>query len=518
MMSETIHNDSTSSSQPNTSQPPTAHPTTQPTPTAHPAPAHERIEPKLLLAIVATGIMAFVGILTETMTNVLFPTLMEEFGIGTSVVQWLTTGYLLVVSVVTPLSSYLNHRFTLKASFAAAVVLCIAGLLIAAVSVNFPMLMIARILQGAGTGVALPLMFNIILEQSPRSRLGLLMGVGNMVCAIAPALGPTVGGVGVAAVGWRWLFAILIPVLVVAGVVGVMSIRQPRPTERVRFGWGQLVLLTIGFVAFVFALDRCGAAITAMSSARSGGTGTLIVAAALLVVSIVALMWFAAMCKRVHDPLIHMGVLRSVPFRWHLLAYVMLEGVTIGFGYLIPNLAQLGFGSTTTVAGLLILPGALLGAVLAPVGGALLDRFGPMRPILLTMALAIVGIVLMLLMVRPGVSVWMICVGYIAYMIGFSMAYPNTMTAGMGVIPQRMQPDGNAMFSTFQQLAGAVGTTVMSICLGVAQSGYSLETDRSAYAAATQRGGRVGIVVLLIVLVCAFAANVRAFVARRMPR
>lgn len=140
-------------------------------------PASERVDPKLLLAIVATGLMAFIGILTETMTNVLFPTLMAEFHIGTAVVQWLTTGYLLVVSIVTPLSSYLNHRFTLKTSFIVAVVLCIAGLLLAALAVNFPMLMIARILQGAGTGVALPLMFNIILEQSPRSRLGLLMGI-----------------------------------------------------------------------------------------------------------------------------------------------------------------------------------------------------------------------------------------------------------------------------------------------------------------------------------------------------
>lgn len=228
---------------------------------------------------------------------------------------------------MTPLSPYLNHRFTLKTSFIAAVVLCIADLLLAALAVNFPMLMIARILQGAGTGVALPLMFNIILEQSPRSRLDLLMGVGNMVCAIAPALGPTVGGVGAAAIGWRWMF------------------------------------------------------------------------------------------------------------------------------------------------------------------GVLLDRFGPMRPILSTMALAIVGILLMLLLVRPSSSVWMICVGYIAYMVGFSMAYANTMTAGMGVIPVSMQPDGNAMFSTFQQLAGAVGTMVMSICLGVAQSGHSITVDKAAFAAATQRGG-----------------------------
>lgn len=246
-------------------------------------PASERVDPKLLLAIVATGLMAFIGILTETMTNVLFPTLMEEFHIGTAMVQWLTTGYLLVVSIVTPLSLYLNHRFTLKTSFIAAVVLCIAGLLLAALAVNFPMLMIARILQGAGTGVALPRMFNIILEQSPRSRLGLLMGVGNMVCAIAPALGPTVGGVGEAAIGWRWMFGVLVLFLAVAGIVGIVTIRQPHATQRVRFHWAQLMLLMLGLVTFVFALDRFGAAITALTAHAQNAAGTLVLAIVLMV-------------------------------------------------------------------------------------------------------------------------------------------------------------------------------------------------------------------------------------------
>lgn len=147
--------------------------------------------------------------------------------------------------------------------------------------------------------------------------------------------------------------------------------------------------------------------------------------------------------------------------------------------------------------------------------GVLLDRFGPMRPILSTMALAIVGILLMLLLMRPSASVWMICVGYIAYMVGFSMAYPNTMTAGMSVIPASMQPDGNAMFSTFQQLAGAVGTTVMSICLGVAKAGHSITADKAAFAAAMQRGGHVAFIVLLVVFLDAFLVNIRAFAARR---
>lgn len=184
---------------------------------------------------------------------------------------------------MTPLSLYLNHRFTLKTSFIAAVVLCIAGLLLAALAVNFPMLMIARILQGAGTGVALPRMFNIILEQSPRSRLGLLMGVGNMVCAIAPALGPTVGGVGEAAIGWRWMFGVLVLFLAVAGIVGIVTIRQPHATQRVRFHWAQLMLLMLGLVTFVFALDRFGAAITALTAHAQNAAGTLVLAIVLMV-------------------------------------------------------------------------------------------------------------------------------------------------------------------------------------------------------------------------------------------
>lgn len=463
------------------------------------------ISGRLLCAIVAAGVMVFVGILTETMTNVLFPTIMEQFRVDASTVQWLTTGYLLTVSIVTPLSGFINRRFTCKSTFAVAALLCVFGLLLAACAPNFWILMTARVLQGMGTGIALPLMFNIILEQSPRSRLGLLMGVGNMVCAIAPALGPMVGGVACVSIGWRAMFAWLTAVIVLAFLVGFFTITQPRPTCRTKCNVRQLVLLFIGFVCFVFALDQIGAAVAGASMCWLWAIG-------LLVASVIALTWFAMLCRNSTQPLIRMGILRNPAFRWHLLAYVMLEGVTIGFGYLIPNLSQLGFHSSPALAGLLILPGALLGAVLGPVAGALLDRFGAMRPIMWTMALAIVGVILMLVLVSPSATVWMIGITYVVYMAGFSMAYPDTMTAGMSVIQPAEQPDGNAMFSTFQQLAGAVGTTVMSICLVVAQSGNSEGT--AAYATATQHGGKWAMAVLLVVLLGAFAANWHAFKMR----
>lgn len=152
----------------------------------------ENISINLILAILSTGIMAFIGILTETLKRA-FPWINGGIPRRHVHCSMAETGYLLTVALVTPLSSYFKRKLKLRTIFLTAIVLCITGCLMAACTLNFPMLMTARILQGAGTGIALPLMFNIILEQSPKSKIGMLMGVGGMVVAVAPALGPTCG-------------------------------------------------------------------------------------------------------------------------------------------------------------------------------------------------------------------------------------------------------------------------------------------------------------------------------------
>lgn len=473
----------------------------------------ERISKRLLLSILATGIMAFIGILTETLMNVLFPELMEEFHIGTSTVQWLTTGYLLVVSLVTPLSSYLKRKLPLKRIFLIAVVLCIAGCVMAACTLNFPMLLAARVLQGAGTGIALPLMFNIILEQSPRSKIGTLMGVGNLVCATAPALGPTVGGLVGTFMPWRWIFVILLVFLIVAFVLGMLSIHQVTPTVDAHLNPLHILCIAVAFVSFIFAVEQGGAAITAMSTSGSSAASSLITPALLLVVAAVMLVVFAQLTRRSFSPLVRLGVLRNVTMRWHLLAYVLLQSVTIGFGYMIPNSGQLGYGVTPLVAGVLVLPGALMGAAVAPISGSLLDKYGPVRPITAAMVVALAGTALMALCIGPETNVVLIGLCYFVYMVGFSMCFANTMTSGLSSLAPEFKADGNAIFSTFQQLSGAVGTTVMSVFLGVAQAGYRSGTRE--FARATVLGAHWGYVALFIVVVCAFAANLRAFACAR---
>ncbi|MDB6519193.1 MFS transporter [Bifidobacterium pseudocatenulatum] len=345
----------------------------------------ENISINLILAILSTGIMAFIGILTETLTNVLFPGLMAEFHVDTSTVQWLTTGYLLTVALVTPLSSYFKRKLKLRTIFLTAIVLCITGCLMAACTLNFPMLMTARILQGAGTGIALPLMFNIILEQSPKSKIGMLMGVGGMVVAVAPALGPTVGGLVGTFMPWRWIFVILLPFLFVSLVCGPKTIHQVTPTEEAHINPLHVLCLAVGFVRFVFALDRGGSAVTAVSNGDTSATTQCVIAVVLLLIAMAALLVFAWVSHRAFSPLVRLTVLRSVKFRWHLLAYVLLQFVTIGYGYMIPNASQLGFGASVLAAGVVLLPGALLGAASAPVSGSLLDKFGSVRPMFTAM-------------------------------------------------------------------------------------------------------------------------------------
>ena len=192
---------------------------------------NEKIPTRLIGAIVAVGSLAFIGILTETVMTVLFPALMREFHVDTATVQWITTIYLLAVAATMPISSFLKRRFALKTIFLAAVILAIVGSLIMIVAQAFPLLIVARIIQGIGSGVATPLMINIILEQSPRSKIGRLMGVGSLVITVAPAIGPTVGGAVTTVLPWRAIFVIAIPLVLIAACIGMKCIEQKTPTE-----------------------------------------------------------------------------------------------------------------------------------------------------------------------------------------------------------------------------------------------------------------------------------------------
>ncbi|MBW3089038.1 MFS transporter [Bifidobacterium sp. 82T24] len=233
-----------------------------------PAQPPQAMSPKLIGSIVAVGSLAFIGILTETVMNVLFPRLMAMLSVNASTIQWLTTGYLLVVSVTVPLSSFLDRRFPHRGIFVVAVLASVAGCMIMIVGNGFPILLCARMLQGIGTGLALPLMFNIILEQAPQPKIGMLMGIGTLVVGTAPALGPAFGGFVAAHTSWRMIFVILLPIMAAALALGLATIIQSHPTGATPFATAQFVMLAVGFTGLIVFINQGAETIDALHDAQ----------------------------------------------------------------------------------------------------------------------------------------------------------------------------------------------------------------------------------------------------------
>lgn len=459
-----------------------------------------RLDARLVASIVATGIMSFAGVVVETAMNVAFPALMADFSVDTATVQWITTGYLLVLSLVVPLSAFLKRRFKSRSLFLAALLLFAVGTVACALAPDFRVLLAGRVVQGVGTGIALPLMFNIVIEQAPLSRLGMMMGLATLITATAPAVGPSVGGLLIGAFGWRAVFAVLLPFLAVAGIVGARSIRQSSPIERPSFSVAEFLLLAGGFASLVFALNRTSQA----------GWASLEVLG-LFALAAVLLAAFVLHASRCACPLVDVAAFRCAPFTLSVCYVVLFQAIVLGLGYLIPYFAQTVRGLDALAAGCLLLPGCLVGAAMAPLGGRILDAFGALRPIISGGLLQAGALCLFSLFGLEGPT-WILALVYVLVPVGQGLSMANSMTNGLSYLDTRLKTDGNAVFNTLQQLGGALGTAVAASIVATAQEGGA------DLAAATSTGVQDAFFALWAMAAVAFACLVGVFVSKGARR
>lgn len=412
---------------------------------------------KLILSVVATGLLSFTGVVVATSMNVTFPTLMKQFGVDTAMVQWITTGYLLMLSVIIPLSSFLKRRFCMKPLFLVAVCVFIIATVMCMVSPNFVFLLLGRLLQGVGAGIALPLMFNIVLEQAPFDKMGFMIGIASLIAAIAPAVGPPFGGLIVNTLGWRMIFAFLLPLLFISLLLGIYAIRQSSITEHVAFDVQGYLLLVLCFVCFILGINA------------ASSVGWLSVRVAILfLICLTALAVFVWHTHKIDVPLIELSIFHSGKFSFSVLYLILLQFICLGIGFLLPNYSQLVMGENAMTAGCILLPGCIIGAALNPFTGRLLDHCGAALPILIGTALALIASLLFALFITKASTAGLTGI-YVFFAAAQGFTVGNIMTNGLRSLPNKLNADGNAVFSTCQQLAGAVGTSVVSTVVSAAQ-------------------------------------------------
>lgn len=400
----------------------------------------------------------------------------------------MTTAYLLVVAIIVPISAFLKRRFRTKTLFVTANLLFILGLVVDATATSFPVLVTGRIIQGLGTGIALPLMFNIIIDWAPARQKGTLMGIGTigtLITAIAPALGPTFGGLIVSRMDWHWIFIMLIPVLVLSLALGLYAIRQAQPTVKVGFdvvGWLIIVLL---FVGFTIGFSKLATIITQQ-----------LIFVAWLVVGLIGLVGFVIRTRRAAQPLINLAIFTTKSYDLHLMAYFLVQICALGLAFILPNYIQLVNGKSALLAGLFVLPGAAIGAVFAPLGGRILDSLGAAKPVLTGSTILVIAMALFTVL-GMHLSGGLILAIYILLMIGIGLTMGNTMTSGLQQLSAEHQADGNAVFNTVQQFAGAIGTSVVSAVITLVQV---QTTGTSAHRTALGSTMALGLLLILVLI------------------
>lgn len=410
--------------------------------------------PSATVIIALLVFSAFVMILNETIMSVALPVLIADLQIAASTAQWLTSGFLLTMAVVIPMSGSLLQRFPVRGIYVASMSLFCAGTLVSALAPGFAVLLGGRIVQACGTAVMVPLLMTTVMKLVPAERRGQTMGTISIVIAVAPAIGPTLSGFILGSLNWRWMFWIVLPIALLALAAGLRRLRvadereEPTPIDPV-----SVPLSALAFAGLVFGLSELGA--SAHGDQRLPAWLPLSVGA-------VAMLLFGARQLQLQRQDRAFLDLRPFTYRRYsvsvglvVLGFMGLFGAII----MVPLYVQDVLGKSALVAGLTSLPGGLLMGLAGPLVGRVYDRRGARVLVLpgsAMLAVALGGFA----MLSATSPIWELIGLQTIMMVGLALMFTPLMTDALGVLPDRLYAHGSAIMTTLQQVAGAAGTAL----------------------------------------------------------
>ncbi len=454
---------------------------------AGPAPALDARDRVVIgVLLVAT----FVVILNETIMAVALPVLMADLGVSPSTGQWLTAGFLLTMSVVIPITGYLIRRVPTRLLFGTAMGLFSTGTLIAALAPGFPVLLLARFVQASGTAIMLPLLMTTVMTLVPPARRGAVMGNLSIVISVAPAIGPTVSGIVLSILGWRGMFAVVLPIAVLVLVLGLRRMVDVGEPTDAPLDVPSVVLSAVGFGGLVYGLSTVGqdtgTGVPAWAPFVAGGLG------------LAAFVGRQLVLQRSDRALLDLRTFRSGTFTIASVLMMLMMATLLGVITLLPIYLQnvLHFAPLST--GLLLLPGGLLMGLLGPVVGRLYDRLGA-RALLVPGAVVTSLALWSATLFTTTSSAWLVLVFHLLLSVGLAFVFTPLFTAGLGAVPPQLYSYGSAIFGSTQQLAGAAGVALLVSVLTIRST--ALQDAGSATVAATAGGIHTAFLVAAIMSV-----------------
>ncbi|MBP1996594.1 DHA2 family lincomycin resistance protein-like MFS transporter [Paenibacillus eucommiae] len=429
---------------------------------------------KKLPIMISLIIGAFFSILNETLLNIAFPDLVVELGVTPSTIQWLSTGYMLLVGVLVPASALLVQWFTTRQMFLGAMFLFSLGTLVCAVAPGFSVLLIGRLLQAAGTGLMLPVLMNTILVLYPPDKRGAAMGTIGLVIMFAPAIGPTLSGLILDSLDWRWLFYMVLPFAIFAFFFAFIYLKNVSDITKPKVDVFSIVLSTLGFGGIVFGFSSAG-------EGHGGWSSPQVYVS--LIVGAISLIWFVLRQIGSKSPMLDLRAFKSPMFSLTTLLLIIVMMTLFSTLLLLPFLLQGALLLTAFTTGLIMLPGGVLNGLLSPLTGKLFDKFGP-RALVIPGAALLIVIMYLFTQVSLATTTGMFIALHISMMIAISMIMMPAQTNGLNQLPRKYYPHGTAILNTLQQVSGAIG---VAFFISIMSSGQRVFLENSSDPTAPQQ-------------------------------
>lgn len=401
---------------------------------------------KMIVVILLAG--AVLAVLNQTLLSPAFPTIMADLHVDATTAQWLTSAYSLVEAVIIPLSAYLIGRFSTRKLFIAGISIFAFGSLLAAFAPFFAILLLGRVFQAIACGIVMPMVFTVILLIFPREKRGSAMGMVSLVIGFAPAVGPSVSGILVDGIGWRALFVvvfILALIIIIASIITLESYGEFEPSS---FDKPSVALCSLGLLSLLYGLSS-------ISSARN-----ITLPLALIAVGAVLLFFFVRRQFKLEIPLLRIEVLKTHRYAITVIVIVLLQAALVGTGVLLPIYLQNLIGVSALQTGLIMLPGAVIGASVGFFAGRLFDRIGPRKVILPGAFISFVGGLGLVALNLDTPIVFIICI-YTCLSVGMQAIITPLNTWGINSLDNKVIQHANALSNTLNQVGASLGTAVL---------------------------------------------------------
>ncbi len=416
--------------------------------------------PKTMAFILMFG--AFIGLFGETALNMALTNVMEQFSIQAPTAQWLTTGYLLTLAILVPISALLMKWFSTRQLVIGGLVISLLGAVLAAVSPSFAVLETGRIVQAVGTGILMPVMTNVLLIIFPIHKRGVVMGIMGLVITLGPALGPTLSGVIISTLSWHYIFWISAIIYVLLTFFAAAKIANVSEITKPKIDVLSIVLSTFGFGGLIFALATMAEA--SFASPRVWAP---------LLVGIIALVLFGIRQMKMDKPMINLRVFKYPMFTLGTAMMFLSILVILSTAILLPLYLKGALLFGAAAAGLLLLPGNAINVIMSPIVGTLFDKIGPRKLAITGSVIVLIGNIIFATAISATTPAWQIIVAFMVLFVGLTMVTIPAQTNALNSLPRELYADGSAGMNTLNQVAGAAGTAIAISLLTAGQSSFA---------------------------------------------